>query len=53
MGEGCIDIPKIKGWVNRAGFEGFNEVGIFSEEYWKMDQDEFLKKILKAYIDFV
>lgn len=53
MGEGCIDIPKIKGWVNRAGFEGFNEVEIFSEEYWKMDQDEFLKKILKAYIDFV
>ena len=33
MGEGCIDIPKIRSWVEKAGFNGFNEVEIFSHEW--------------------
>ncbi|MFW5745739.1 MAG: sugar phosphate isomerase/epimerase family protein, partial [Spirochaetota bacterium] len=49
MGEGCIDIPKIRGWVERAGFRGFNEVEIFSTEYWALDQRAYLKKIVSAY----
>jgi sugar phosphate isomerase/epimerase len=49
MGEGCINIPQIRHWVNRSGFNGFNEVEIFSNVYWKTDQDEFLKKIIEAY----
>jgi len=49
MGEGCIDIPKIRGWVESAGFKGHIEVEIFSTRYWNIDQDEFLKMILKAY----
>ena len=49
MGEGCIDIPKIRGWVEKAGFGGFIEVEIFSTRYWAMDQDEFLQMITKAY----
>ncbi len=49
MGEGCINIPEIRGWVEEAGFEGFNEVEIFSNRYWAMDQNEFLKNILDAY----
>ncbi len=49
MGEGCIDIRQIRQWVNRAGFEGFNEVEIFSEKYWKDDQDEYLERIVLAY----
>ena len=49
MGEGCIDISKIRGWVERAGFSGFNEVEIFSERYWSGDQSEFLNKIVEAY----
>jgi sugar phosphate isomerase/epimerase len=52
MGEGCIPIRKIRSWVEDAGFEGFIEVEIFSNEYWKMDQTEFLKKIVKAYKEF-
>ena len=49
MGEGCIPVNQIRGWVETAGFNGFNEVEIFSNAYWKEDQSDFLKKIIKAY----
>lgn len=49
MGEGCIPVKQIRGWVDAAGFSGFNEVEIFSNAYWKEDQSDFLKKIIKAY----
>ena len=49
MGEGCIDIPSIRGWVERAGFRGFVEVEIFSNRYWAMDQDIFLAEIVRAW----
>ena len=50
MGEGCINLPQIRGWVEDAGFEGFHEVEIFSTHYWKMDQTEYLHKIKQAYL---
>jgi len=49
MGEGCIDIRGIRGWVEAAGFRGFNEVEIFSERLWAMDQNEFLQTLINAY----
>jgi len=49
MGEGCIPIRKIRGWVEETGFNGFNEVEIFSSKWWSEDQDEFLSKIITAY----
>ena len=49
MGEGCIPIKQIRSWIEEAGFNGFNEVEIFSNKFWKEDQSEFLKKIIKAY----
>jgi sugar phosphate isomerase/epimerase len=52
MGEGCIPIRKIRSWVEDAGFDGFNEVEIFSNEYWKQDQTAFLKNIIKSYKGF-
>ena len=30
MGDGVIDIPRIRGWVEAAGFAGYSEVEIFS-----------------------
>jgi sugar phosphate isomerase/epimerase len=48
MGEGCIDIPLIRGWVEAAGFNGFVEVEIFSRRFWAMDQDAWLRMILGA-----
>ena len=50
MGEGCINVPEIRGWVEEAGFNGFVEVEIFSNRYWAMDQNEFLDKIKDAYL---
>lgn len=49
MGEGCIPIRKIRGWVERAGFRGFNEVEIFSQRLWATDQDAFLGRIVSSY----
>ena len=53
MGEGCIPIPTIRGWVEQAGFNGFNEVEIFSNKYWAEDQSDFLQKIKAAYLEYV
>ena len=49
MGDGCIPIRAIRGWVEEAGFTGFYEVEIFSNKFWKQDQSEFLEKIINAY----
>jgi len=43
MGDGVIDIPQIRGWVEAAGFAGYSEVEIFSaENWWKRADDEVL-----------
>jgi sugar phosphate isomerase/epimerase len=53
MGEGCIPLKKIRSWVEAAGFSRFIEVEIFSTEYWKKDQKEFLAEIVTAYENYV
>jgi sugar phosphate isomerase/epimerase len=50
MGEGCIDIPGIRAMVEAAGFNGFNEVEVFSDRWWEKDQNEFLESIKTAYL---
>jgi sugar phosphate isomerase/epimerase len=49
MGEGCIPIQKIRGWAEAAGFNGFNEVEIFSDRLWAGDQREYLDRIVEQY----
>jgi len=51
MGEGCINIPEIRGWVEATGFTGYIEVEIFSEDYWKSDQAKYVGKIKQAYLE--
>jgi len=53
LGEGCINIPQIRGWVEDAGFDGFIEVEVFSNRYWAMDQQQFLDNIKEAYLKHV
>jgi sugar phosphate isomerase/epimerase len=44
MGDGVIDLPLIRSWVEAAGYSGFQEVEIFSElDWWKRDPDEVLQ----------
>ena len=44
MGDGVIDLPLIRSWVESVGYAGFQEVEIFSElDWWKRDPDEVLR----------
>ena len=43
MGDGVIDLPLIRSWMEEAGYRGFHEVEIFSaDNWWKRDPDEVL-----------
>jgi len=53
MGDGCIDIRTLRGLVEQAGFRGYNEVEVFSQQYWAMDQKEYLGRITQAYQQFL
>ena len=52
MGDGCINVSEIRTWVEQSGFDGYNEVEIFSTKYWNMNQREYLEKIKHAYLNF-
>jgi sugar phosphate isomerase/epimerase len=44
MGDGVIDLPSIRSWVEAAGYGGYQEVEIFSElDWWQRDPDEVLR----------
>ncbi|MGH6631099.1 MAG: sugar phosphate isomerase/epimerase family protein [Burkholderiales bacterium] len=44
MGDGVIDLPRIRSWVEGTGYTGFHEVEIFSElDWWQRDPDEVLR----------
>jgi sugar phosphate isomerase/epimerase len=49
MGDGIINVKEITKMVEATGFNGYREVEIFSNQYWKMDQNEFLNLIVKKY----
>ncbi len=42
MGDGVIEISKIRGWVEDAGYAGFAEVEIFSDRWWERPGAEVL-----------
>ena len=44
MGDGVIDLPRIRSWVEAAGYAGMHEVEIFSAlDWWQRDPDEVLR----------
>ena len=46
MGDGVIDIRRIRGMVEAAGYDGLVEVEIFSkDDWWRRDPDEVLAVI--------
>jgi sugar phosphate isomerase/epimerase len=52
MGEGCIPIRQIRGWMASSGFAGFHEVEIFSTRRWASDQHAYLQEIKQAYLEY-
>jgi len=49
MGEGVIDIKRIRSWMDEAEYQGDIEVEIFSTHHWARDQNDYLEEILQAY----
>jgi sugar phosphate isomerase/epimerase len=48
MGDGVIDLPLIRGWVEATGFDGFTEVEIMSaNNWWLRDADEVVETCLE------
>jgi len=43
MGDGVIDLPLMRTWMEEAGYRGFHEVEILSSgNWWRRDPDEVL-----------
>jgi len=46
MGDGIIDIPKLRKMVESAGYDGYVEVEIFSQQnWWRRDADAVIQTI--------
>ena len=54
MGDGVIDIPKIRGWVEERGFAGYSEVEIFSvNNWWQCATDDILRTCIERHSQVV
>jgi sugar phosphate isomerase/epimerase len=50
MGDGVIDIPRIRGWVEAQGYAGYSEVEIFSaSNWWQRDGAEVLDTCIERH----
>ncbi|WP_417583166.1 sugar phosphate isomerase/epimerase family protein [Pelagibacterium sp.] len=50
MGDGVIDLPQIRRWIEDAGFHGAQEVEIFSQDnWWKRPGDETLATCIERF----
>lgn len=50
MGDGVIDIPRIRGWMEAQGFAGYSEVEIFSAaNWWRRDAGEVLDTCIERH----
>lgn len=54
MGDGVIDIPWLRGLVEKAGYDGLIEVEIFSaKNWWKKDADEVVRAVKERFVSAV
>jgi sugar phosphate isomerase/epimerase len=49
MGDGVIDIPRMRSWVEAAGFAGYSEVEIFSHRWWACAGDDVLATCIERH----
>jgi sugar phosphate isomerase/epimerase len=50
MGDGVIDLPRLRGWVEATGFAGYSEVEIFSKaNWWQRDGGEVLDTCIERH----
>ena len=54
MGDGVVDIPRIRALVEAAGYDGYNEAEIFSKlDWWQRDPDEVVAACIDRHARFV
>ena len=50
MGDGVIDIARIRGAMEAAGYRGMHEVEIFSKDnWWKREPDDVLRACVERH----
>ena len=49
MGDGVIDIPRLRAAVEDEGYAGYAEVEIFSEDWWARPMEEVLNTCIERY----
>ena len=54
MGDGVVELKKIRGWMEQAGYRGFSEVEIFSElDWWHRPGGEVLDTCIARHLSVV
>ncbi len=53
MGDGVIELRRIRRAVDEAGYSGPMEVEIFNPTYWEMPGDEVLELMIDGYVNHV
>ncbi|HKO15162.1 MAG TPA: sugar phosphate isomerase/epimerase family protein [Gemmatimonadaceae bacterium] len=53
MGDGVIELRRIRGWVERAGYAGPIEVEIFNDSVWAMPLDSLLPLLKSRFLEHV
>ena len=52
MGDGVIELRRIRGEIERAGYRGPIEVEIFNESIWERPVDELVRLARERYVEF-
>jgi sugar phosphate isomerase/epimerase len=53
MGQGVIDIPRLRQAAENAGYSGPIEVEIFNEEVWQTPVRELIQQVRASYLEAV
>lgn len=53
MGDGVIELSKLRQAVDRTGYDGPIEVEIFNEDVWKSADDRLLERIQSRFVEYV
>jgi sugar phosphate isomerase/epimerase len=53
MGDGVIELRRMREAVDAAGYDGPIEVEIFNQEIWEAEQSELLKLTKQRFVEFV
>ncbi len=53
MGDGVIDLPRLRSWMEESGYRGMHEVEIFSaNNWWLRDPDDVLATCKARHVQF-